>query len=409
MKHSNFYRYQIADVLFNTSIKTIGILFTWIMLNDLCREVSLGYFIATSWFFQVLVLLLFSFVKNTPDEKKTIFFCTLMSLVSVVIVNVLELSYFLLGLIFVVTSVCTILFQPMGSSIISKIYEDNDTSHAFRIRGFVSSMNTIMAPAISGLIITQFSYDVILQLILAMVLFTMILFSTVKDLTTTATHDESESSNINMFKVLMHHPVERLMVTMSALANFIVMPLIAYVIPYKIVQVLSFSAIEVGLSEAMFGLGMIIGSAVINKSLNKHLGKHRVTYLSVLLMSCSIVVTTLSNTLYPIYLGMFLCGLGVVIFNINTTTIRCSATPKILRAPFESSFLAICIIFIPIGVMITTYAIKYDVLVYLYLAISFLIAVFSVLIKRKKDFEKLCALSADDLEECYPSHYPSLY
>ena len=50
MKHKDFYLYQLSETLLNTAIKTIGILFAWLMLTTFNLSQSLGLFIGTSWF-----------------------------------------------------------------------------------------------------------------------------------------------------------------------------------------------------------------------------------------------------------------------------------------------------------------------------------------------------------------------
>lgn len=69
MKHKDFYLYQLSETLLNTAIKTIGILFAWLMLTTFNLSQSLGLLIGTSWFCQIIALLLFSWIYQQSDIK----------------------------------------------------------------------------------------------------------------------------------------------------------------------------------------------------------------------------------------------------------------------------------------------------------------------------------------------------
>lgn len=57
---------------------------------------------------------------------------------------------------FIATSICSIVLNPLGTSLTNELYQDIDKSSAFKVRGFVNSINTIFSPAISGFIIYYF-------------------------------------------------------------------------------------------------------------------------------------------------------------------------------------------------------------------------------------------------------------
>ena len=73
----------------------------------------------------------------------------------------------------------------------------------------------------------------------------------------------------NTFKILLKNPIERLMVLVSLLANFIITPMIAYIIPYNIANKFKLPAFYIGISEGCFGIGMILGSVYFLKLFNK--------------------------------------------------------------------------------------------------------------------------------------------
>lgn len=159
MKHKDFYLYQLSETLLNTTIKTIGILFAWLMLTTFNLSQSLVLFIGASWFCQIIALLLFSWIYQQSDikinnKKILILFCVICLLSSLLIL--FNENYFIFGIMFIVTSICSIVLNPLGTSLTNELYQDIDKSNAFKVRGFVNSINTIFSPAISGFIIYYF-------------------------------------------------------------------------------------------------------------------------------------------------------------------------------------------------------------------------------------------------------------
>ncbi|SIR79658.1 hypothetical protein SAMN02745664_102140 [Moraxella cuniculi DSM 21768] len=134
-----------------------------------------------------------------------------------------------------------------------------DKNHAFKVWGFVGSVNTILAPVLSGFVIYYLSHQQILFLCLSVALLSLYAFSTIK--LPKASTNTADTHAVNVLKVLLFNPIERIMATVSAVANFSVTPILAYVIPYKISQEFSLPVLYVGISEGFFGLGMIMGSA----------------------------------------------------------------------------------------------------------------------------------------------------
>ncbi|MNG11680.1 Major Facilitator Superfamily protein [compost metagenome] len=123
----------------------------------------------------------------------------------------------------------------------------------------------------------------------------------------------------------------------------------------------------------------------------------------------SLLLILFSNSIYALFTGLLFAGSGVVIYNINTTKIRCSATPPELRNSFESIFLAICILPIPAGVAISTLMVNSG---NLHLSLAFfaiLIFISALAIWLSKDFKLMTKLNNDDLNSHYIKLYPKAY
>lgn len=198
------------------------------------------------------------------------------------------------------------------------------------------------------------------------------------------------------------------MAVISAVCNFVITPIIAYIIPYKIAYQFKLSAFFVGISEKVFGFGMIVGSMFLNNIINDKIGKHYTLAFSILLVAFGIIISSTQN-FYIFCASLMMMGVGVVIFNINSTHIRCTATSNNVRKSFEFVFLSFCIVFIPVGVWITTWVLGKEYLSYLYLISAIVVVLLSTKVLFSQDVKKICQLDDGSLVEYCARQYKNLY
>lgn len=410
-KHPFFYYYQLAEILLNTASKVLAVLFAWVMLNTFKLSQSLGVFMSLAWLAQVVSLIIFGQIGDKLPPKTLILSSALLSLLAFVALFFGAESPFVFGVVFIISSIGTILVSPIGNSLVPQLYGEADVSNAFKIRGFVSSINTILAPAISGFIIYFIPQTAILLLCIVLAICAVVLFNAIKipALTPSFSPITPQKNPKNTLLILLNHPVERLMVAISALANFVITPIISYIIPYKVTEQFRLTAMHMGISEAVFGLGMIVGSVGLLTRLNGVVGKKFATVISVFLVVLGVLVSVMSDKFYQLCVAMFVVGTGVIMFNVNTTAIRCSATPEFIRGKFESSFLAVCIAPIPIGMLLTTFAIQGNFLPFTYALLMAIMAGLGVMMLLNRDIHALYQLDSPALTDEYVRRFPQLY
>ena len=89
-------------------------------------------------------------------------------------------------------------------------------------------------------------------------------------------------------------------------------------------------------------------------------------------MVCSIVLVAIGILLslldgfYLFCMALIMMGVGVVMFNINSTHIRCTATPKDIRASFEFIFWRVVLCLFPLVFFLTTWVLNNGFLIYFY-------------------------------------------
>lgn len=408
MKHKYFYLYQSADIIFTSSCRAIGMLLAWIMIQHYHLKVELGWFISTSWILQVLTLILMGFFSDRIKKIKVPIFC---SAASFLCLATMELSTtakpFQLGIIYIATSLLSIAIQPIGSSIIPNIYKGKNIEGAFRVRGFVNSINTILGAAISGFVISVFSVEQTIRILMVSIGISFLAFLIIK--TTDIAIENAKKIKTSAINALTKNKVERMMVIVSAISNFILTPTLTYITPILIIDKYGYGALEVGLAEAMFGLGMLLGSVLFCQRLNNSFGVRLTTVISITSVGLSLLLIIFADNIYALFIGLLFAGSGVVIYNINTTKIRCSATPSDLRSSFESIFLAICILPIPAGVAISTLMVNSGDLELSLALFSALIFSSALAVWLSKDFRLMAQLDNNDLDSHYIKLYPKAY
>lgn len=408
MKHKNFYLYQMADVIFTSACRAIGMLLTWVMIQHYQLKVELGWFISTSWLLQVTTLILMGLFSDRIKKTSIPIFCSAASFLCLAAIEFSsQVQPIQLGIIYVATSLFSIAVQPIGSSIIPNIYDGKDTERAFRIRGFVNSINTILGAAISGFVISAFTAEQTIRILILSIGISFVAFLFVKlNKNATKKNNNKSTSAIN---ALVKNKVERTMVIVSAISNFILTPTLMYITPILIVEKYGYTAFEIGISDAMFGIGMFLGSVFFCKKLNSWLGARVTTVISVAAVGMSLLLILIVNNIFSLFIGLLLAGAGVVIYNINTTKIRCSATPSDLRNSFESIFLAICILPIPAGVVLSTIMVNSGNLSLSLALFSILIFISALTIFLSRDFKIMTQLKDEELDGHYVKLYPNAY
>ncbi|PHM33478.1 MFS transporter [Xenorhabdus innexi] len=405
----SFYLYQVSDILFTSSTKAFGMLFSWWMIEILKLELKLGWFIFFCWLFQILFLIKFGEIGDKINKRSFVLYCAIPSFILFVISNFVDSNFYLsLGLIYITTSIAAAIIQPIGTSIIPEIMDKSKLEQAFKYRGLVNSINTMLGPAISGLIIHYLNIDGALIFIAAMSLLPLVGFYFIK----TNSENLSEKTGHRgqkSFRIITKNPTEIRLSLVSAFFNFAITPLIIYILPIIILNQFKLSALHVGIAEATFGVGMMFGSVFIINQINKVLCKAHTAFVSALVMALCIAGISQAGTFIELCCYMLFCGIGLVIYNINTTSIRCLATPENYRNSMESKFIAICMASIPLGMLTATYIIdSYDIKVLL-LGFSFFMGLISLLILSSPRYIEISKMSENQLNGYYEKIYPEAF
>jgi predicted MFS family arabinose efflux permease len=405
----SFYFYQISDILFTSSTKAFGMLFSWWMIEILKLELKLGWFIFFCWLFQILFLIKFGEVGDRINKRSVVLYCAAPSFILFIISNIVDNNFYLaLGIIYITTSSLAAIIQPIGTSIIPEIMDKSKLEQAFKYRGLVNSINTMLGPAISGLIIHYLNINGALVFISVISLLPLIGFYFIKTKQNNLI-EKTPNRGQNSIRIITKNPTEIRLSLVAAFFNFALTPLIIYILPIIILNQFKLSALHVGIAETTFGLGMMLGSIFIINQINKVLCKAHTAFVAALVMALCIAGISQATSFFALCSYMLFCGVGLVIYNINTTSIRCLATPENYRNSMESKFVAICMASIPLGMLTATYIIKiYDIKILL-LGFSFLMGLISLLILTSPKYIEISKMPENQLMGYYEKIYPEAY
>ncbi|CEE95029.1 hypothetical protein; putative membrane protein [Xenorhabdus nematophila str. Anatoliense] len=405
----SFFLYQISDIFFTSSTRAFGMLFSWWMIEVLNLEFQLGWFIFSSWFLQFLFLVFMSNLGDRFNKKNIILFCIALTSLLFIFSNFIDNNLYLtLGIIYIFASISAILIQPIGTSILPEISDSNKLESAFKYRGIVNSVNIILGPAISGIVIHYLKMEGALIFISLMSLLSILGFYLIKN-QQKEKPSKPHKSHIGNLKIITKNPTEASLVIVASFFNFTVVPLVTYITPIIIINEFKLSALQVGIAEATFGIGMMIGSVIILKYVNKLFCKAHSAFLAAFTIALCIAGISTATSLFELCAYMLINGIGLVIYNINTTSIRCLATPETHRNTMESKFLAICIVSIPLGMLSATYIVEsYDISILL-LAFSSLMGLMSFLVLFSPKYVEISKIPESQLEGYYGKIYPEAY
>ncbi|MDX7999215.1 MFS transporter [Xenorhabdus sp. Reich] len=405
----SFYLYQISDILFTSSTRAFAMLFSWWMIEVLNLDFQLGWFIFSSWALQVLFLVFMSNIGDKFNKKKIVLLCIFPSILLFILSNFIDRNLYIpLGIIYIFASISAILIQPIGTSILPEISDKNKLESAFKFRGIVNSVNIILGPAISGIVIHYLNIDGALVFISLMSVSSIIGFYFIKN-----QHKEKplqhQKSSIGSIRIITKNPTEASLVIVSSFFNFTIVPLVTYITPLIIINEFKLSALQVGIAEATFGLGMMIGSVIIIRYMNRIFCKAHGAFIAAFTIALCIAGISTATSLTGLCIYMLISGMGVIIYNINTTSIRCLATPENHRNTMESKFLAICIISIPLGMLSATYIVEsYDIRILL-LVFSALMGLMSFFVLFSPRYIEISKMTESELNGHYGKIYPDAY
>ncbi|WP_080419565.1 MFS transporter [Burkholderia ubonensis] len=325
--------------------------FLFINLGDRCTQLAVAWWSlrvtkSTAIFASMLAFaacaelvtrLFLGFVGDRYNKAVLIIVCNLVSAIAcAVLAGLAFLGVFypvVVALMMAVIAVATGIRDPLQSSIIPTLVVADKVSAAFGTKGMLYSLALLAGPPLAGFLITGSgeAITLLVDLIGMGVGSILIGFVLAKTFSTPNASDAySTRGRPNPFsglRMLFIVKVEFYLAVLAMGINFSLYPFFSMLMPYYIQHEAHLSASILGVLEAIFAVGIFCGSAWLVKHSNTLIGRDRSVALGFGLLACNMGAVYFSNYLYVLLVAFFLGGLGLVLININTSSVRALATP----------------------------------------------------------------------------------
>ena len=242
-------------------------------------------------------------------------------------------------------------FAEMASTtLVPQLVADDRAKTAFSQKTAIFSLEAVIGPMLGGFVISVFGGQFFLSFIGAILSLITLIFIREKFAFSNGTPQIGEKS-VNGFKLVFKIKTELCISIISAVFNFVFSPFLVLILPVLIMGHYKMTAFQVGLLRAIFAAGVLLGGAFVVERVNALIGIRNAVALGGALIAVSILAHAMTPTPFFALYGLYqlVAGIGLALFNVNVTTIRCLATPSAYRIKMESAFLLICMSSIPAG------------------------------------------------------------
>ncbi|WP_144733412.1 MFS transporter [Acinetobacter oleivorans] len=410
-----FYLFQSGIVLGYLSLRLVTFSTSWnfFLIEDSFNKMIV--FSAILALFEGFTTFVTSQVSSGREQRTiylTILFQATISLILAILFIFLENVYFLIILICVAS---IILFdsirEPLADSTIPQLIKLSEIGNAIRIRRIFGSISRIIGPIFAA---TSTSYlGVSTTLFIAFFILIAAFFLCQSALKNTNINIESAKNKYNPLYIFISSlklSIEKTMLSVNLFIGIISASVLFVLIPKfsTLFNNKQDAAIIVGISDTMFGIGVLLGAFYLTKKIENHFG----VYYSILISISTIIFSTIFLTLgiiHLIFISSFLFGIALINLNISLSTFRLVLYPDSIRTKLISNVIFISCIGQAAGALLTLYIVNtfgfYSMLNFLTLSS---ILYFTYFIISSTEFKKLLSLTNDDLKNNYSYKYENL-
>jgi MFS family permease len=295
--------------------------------------------VAGSTLAEVLAKPLLSWIGDRFDRRWVLLACNGVSTAVALALVVMRLgNYFsvtLLSILLVVYGASTGLRDPVQSSILPSLVPVPRVSDAMRIRSMFQSLSLLFGATLAGTLISVTGISTTLVgtavALLSSTLIVAILETPLErsraDLATASWWRRMTSG----FAVVLRIRTELGLALVAMVLNFALAPFFTALLPAYVKQVIGYPAWFVGVLDAAFGVGLLVGSAFVLPRVNARFGRDRAVFLGFLLLGLCLTGTAAAFTPVLVVPLMLLGGVGLLLVNLNAALVRTIATPESYR------------------------------------------------------------------------------
>ncbi|EHU9455926.1 MFS transporter, partial [Vibrio vulnificus] len=291
-----------------------------------------------------------------------------------------------------------------------KLIKENsgDSLGAISFGSMLVSFSPILGPILGSLLVESYQNDLIMLSLAMTILLSTIHYFVVVNFSTGLTYNNEESSEyfkemkVGIDSVMKVKP-EMMMCLSTSIINFILLPVFVIFIPHLVYTSLQYSSWVVVAIDIGFALGLFSGSKWINKFSLNIMGHFLTIILGGVLLSI-FIVSSISESIYPLIVFSFLGGLGLAFININASHLRIKAYPKEVLSRASNIISSISSSMSPFGVLLFGSIISTNRDLLHWVVITLLVMFVFTLLLNKEMFY-MSKLSDENLDRYYSRRY----
>jgi len=404
---SNFFLIRVGELLISMSSRMVIGGLSWYCMSVLSNAALAsmlygGYFIA-----KLIFGLIFSPLGDAYNKKFLLMISACVAcLASLIMIMGIHINtstvWFAIGVVMIALSDSYL--AGMVNAILPDILPKELLEKAYQHTFLLQSMASILGIASGVTAIETFGLSFIITLSLILTLISVMCFTAIKYL---AVNDKSKLTGhytkdiLEGIKLSLRYKTELYWNIISALSNFSVVPLVAIIIPYFVLNIASKKSIFIATLELSLTLGVFIAATYFQPQLSKKLPKIMLVQTAFVGISVSIAALALSESLFVWHLGLLILGTSIVINNISVESMRAIAIPKQYRARLQIVHQTFIQSSVPLGFYLLSLAdgsINITLILSVFSAMFFLFVFLIPLIPKMK---LLLCLHNDKLEGAY--------
>ena len=305
--------------------------------------------------------------------------------------------------------------DPLQASIIPLFASDDKVSLAFRSKSVMSSFSILLGPALASGLIYGFGITLAFAVDLLAILIAGLLIATIPSHIGASEEGEKipEDSGLRMiysgFKVVYGVKVEFYLAIVAMLINFALFPFFTILIPMYVKEVIQYPITYIGLFDASFGLGILVGSYKIVGWLSQRVPRDICVSAGFALLGSNLLVVGTVSSVVIVTLAFFCGGVGMMLINIPTSAVRLLATPKLHRNRVFATVAFLSAVASPLGsYAMSTFIALIGVLLTITL-LGVMVLLLSLLVFLVPDFKTFMRSKDTKLNDAYLKKYPAAF
>lgn len=211
------------------------------------------------------------------------------------------------------------------------------------------------------------------------------------------------------FKVVYAVKVEFYLAVIAMLINFALFPFFTILIPLYVKDVIQYPVTYIGLLDACFGLGILAGSYKIIGWLSERVPRDNCVCAGFALLGCNLVVVGTCSSPFIVPIAFFCGGVGLMLINIPTSTVRLLATPKTHRNRIFATVAFLSAAASPLGSFAMSYLIASLGVALTITLLGGMVVVLSVMVFLVPGFRTFMRTQDTQLNDAYQDKYPEAF